>query len=74
MRKVPAATLENALSNYAISGTKPAISFVPFPDNVTAFSNSTDRAVRGLVAKIVSLIFQPTGFVLTRYVACDSGK
>ena len=54
VRKVPAQTLENALSNYAISGVKPSISFIPFPDNVTAFSNSTDRAMRGLVAKIVS--------------------
>jgi hypothetical protein len=54
MRKVPASTLENALSNYGISGVKPSIAFTPFPDNVTAFSNSTDRAVQGLVAKLVS--------------------
>jgi hypothetical protein len=55
MQKVPAVTLENALSNYAINGTKPAIAFTPFPDNKTSFGNFTDRAVRGLVAKIVSL-------------------
>jgi carboxylesterase type B len=54
VRNVSATTLENALSNYSINGTKPAISFTPFPDNKTAFSNTTDRAVRGLVAKIVS--------------------
>ena len=58
MRNVSATALENALSNYAISGAKPAIAFTPFPDNKTAFSNSTDRALKGLVAKIVSLFCQ----------------
>lgn len=56
MRNVSATVIENALSNYAISGQKPAIAFTPFPDNKTAFGNTTDRAVRGLVAKIVSLV------------------
>jgi len=56
VRNVSATALENALSYYTINGTKPAISFTPFPDNKTAFSNTTDRAVRGLVAKIVSVI------------------
>jgi carboxylesterase type B len=59
VRNVSATTLENALSNYSINGTKPAISFTPFPDNKTAFSNTTDRAVRGLVAKIVSDVLCP---------------
>jgi hypothetical protein len=54
VRKVPAAKLKNALSSYAISGAKPSISFIPFPDNKTAFSNLTDRAINGLVARIVS--------------------
>jgi hypothetical protein len=54
VQKVPAVTLENALSNYAISGAKPTIAFTPFPDNKTSFGNFTDRAVRGLVATIVS--------------------
>lgn len=54
MRNVSAISIENALSNYAISGQKPAIAFTPFPDNKTAFSNTTDRAIRGLVADIVS--------------------
>jgi hypothetical protein len=54
VRKVPASTLENALSHYAISGAKPSIGFTPFPDNITAFSNGSDRAARGLVAKLVS--------------------
>jgi hypothetical protein len=53
MRNVDAAMIENALSNYGISGQKPAIAFTPFPDNKTAFGNTTDRAVRGLVADIV---------------------
>lgn len=53
MRTVPAVTLENALSYYVISKATPPISFVPVGDNVTAFSNTTDRALRGLVAKIV---------------------
>lgn len=51
MRKVPAVTLENALSLY---NSTPALTFTPLYDNKTAFSNTTDRAVRGLVAKIVS--------------------
>lgn len=55
VRNVSATDLENALSYYGINGTKPAISFTPFPDNKTAFGNITDRAVRGLVAKIVCL-------------------
>ncbi|KAF8859456.1 carboxylesteras-like protein [Acephala macrosclerotiorum] len=67
MRGVDAATIENALSNYAISGQKPTISFIPFPDNKTAFGNITDRAVRGLVAKIPAIMGSNTnegaGFV-----------
>jgi carboxylesterase type B len=54
MRAVPAQTLENALSNYVISKATPSISFAPIADNRTVFSNNTDRAERGLVAKIVS--------------------
>ncbi|CZR66959.1 related to triacylglycerol lipase V precursor [Phialocephala subalpina] len=56
MRGVDAVTIENALSNYGIAGTKPSISFTPFPDNKTAFGNTTDRAVRGLVAKIPAIL------------------
>lgn len=60
MRGVNATVLENALSNYLISGVKPSISFTPFPDNKTSFSNPADRASRGLVANIVSAIFRFT--------------
>jgi hypothetical protein len=67
VQKVPAVTLENALSNYAISGAKPTIAFSPFPDNKTSFGNFTDRAVRGLVAKIVSLFVL---FMRTSWYGC----
>lgn len=60
MRGVNATVLENTLSNYLISGVKPSISFTPFPDNKTSFSNPSDRASRGLVAKIVSAIYLST--------------
>jgi hypothetical protein len=60
MRGVNATVLENTLSNYLISGVKPSISFTPFPDNKTSFSNPADRASRGLVAKMVSAIFLST--------------
>ncbi|KAL3427014.1 chlorogenic acid esterase precursor [Phlyctema vagabunda] len=67
VRNVSAVTLENALSNYGISGARPSISFSPFPDNVTVFSNTTDRALRGLVAKIPAILGSNTnegaGFV-----------
>ncbi|KAL2071549.1 hypothetical protein VTL71DRAFT_12784 [Oculimacula yallundae] len=67
VRNVSATTLENALSYYGINGTRPAISFIPFPDNKTAFGNITDRAIRGLVAKIPIIIGSNTnegaGFV-----------
>jgi carboxylesterase type B len=53
VREVSATSLENALSNYQISGVRPSIAFTPFPDNITIFSNTTDRALKGLVAKIV---------------------
>ena len=47
--------LENLLSLYQISARAPKIAFPPSIDNVTVFSNYTDRAARGLVAKIVSV-------------------
>ncbi|KAK4991545.1 hypothetical protein LTR50_001739 [Elasticomyces elasticus] len=56
MRTIPATTLENTLSNYIISKATPSISFVPVYDNKTAFSNTTDRALRGLLAKIPGML------------------
>lgn len=58
VRKVPASTLENTFSNYNIAGKGPSLSFTPIADNVTAFSNTTDRAARGLAAKIVSIALE----------------
>ncbi|KAF2764992.1 carboxylesterase [Teratosphaeria nubilosa] len=55
VRKVPAAAIENVLSLYQISGRSPSISFTDIPDNVTVFSNYTDRAAKGLVAKIPAI-------------------
>ncbi|PQE07358.1 chlorogenic acid esterase precursor protein [Rutstroemia sp. NJR-2017a WRK4] len=52
VRKVPAQTLENALSWYSSNGTKPAISFGPVQDEKIVFSNYTARALSGKVAKI----------------------
>ena len=53
MRNVSAATLEGFLEQYQEAGTTPAISFVPIADEKTIFSNYTDRALKGLQAKIV---------------------
>jgi carboxylesterase type B len=60
MRNVSATTLENTLSYYLGNLTLPTLQFVPFPDNKTAFSNSTDRALKGLVAKTVWLSTKST--------------
>ncbi|RAK80879.1 carboxylesterase [Aspergillus fijiensis CBS 313.89] len=64
VRRVPARTLETALSTY--SGT-PSISFKPSVDNVTVFANWTQRALEGKVAKIPMIIGSNTnegaGFV-----------
>ncbi|KAK4893513.1 hypothetical protein LTR27_008196 [Elasticomyces elasticus] len=49
---VTAAALENVLSLYQISARSPKITFGPTPDEVIVFANYTDRAAKGLVAKI----------------------
>jgi hypothetical protein len=54
VRKVPAQTLENALSYYSGNDTIPSISFKPVIDNKTAFSNWTERVLDGKIAKTVS--------------------
>lgn len=48
MQEVDAETLTQFVSNTS------SISFTPVADNITAFSNLTDRISRGLIAKIVS--------------------
>ncbi|KAI4718785.1 chlorogenic acid esterase precursor [Aureobasidium sp. EXF-10727] len=52
VRAVSATTLENTLSNYVISKRTPAISFTPTDDNITVFTNYTDRLVHGHLAQL----------------------
>jgi hypothetical protein len=54
VRKVPAQTLENALSYYSGNGTSPSMAFKPVVDNKVVFSNWTERLTNGKVAKTVS--------------------
>ncbi|OQN96764.1 hypothetical protein B0A48_17188 [Cryoendolithus antarcticus] len=67
VRKVDAVTLEKTLSNYINAGVGPKLSFTPVPDGITVFSNYSDRAAKGLVAKIPAIIGsnanEGTGFV-----------
>lgn len=58
MRKVPAQTLENALSYYSGNGTEPSVSFTPIVDDKTAFANYTQRILDKRIAKTVSIIFK----------------
>jgi carboxylesterase type B len=48
MQRVDASVLQEVYSNTS------SVSFTPVADNVTAFSNTTDRLARGLVTKVVS--------------------
>lgn len=48
MQKVDASKLQKVYSE------TPTISFTPVGDNITAFSNTTDRLARGLVTRVVS--------------------
>ncbi|KAK6432377.1 hypothetical protein LTR95_011455 [Oleoguttula sp. CCFEE 5521] len=52
VRGVDAVTLEKTLSSYINADVGPKLSFTPVPDGITVFSNYSDRAVKGLVAKI----------------------
>lgn len=55
VRNVDATTLEKALSNFVISKQTPTISFTPSDDNITVFTNYTDRLVNGHLAQIVCI-------------------
>ena len=55
MRNVDATTLEKALSDFVISKQTPTISFTPSDDNITVFTNYTDRLVNGHLAQIVCI-------------------
>lgn len=48
MQRVDASVLQEVYSNTS------SVSFTPVADNVTAFSNTTDRLARGLVTRVVS--------------------
>ncbi|KAJ5638169.1 chlorogenic acid esterase precursor [Penicillium lividum] len=67
VRKVPAQTLENALSYYSGNGTKPSVSFTPVVDNKTSFANFTQRVLDGKISKTPMIIGSNTnegaGFV-----------
>ncbi|KAG9959933.1 chlorogenic acid esterase precursor, partial [Aureobasidium melanogenum] len=52
VRGVDSTTLENALSNYVISKKTPTISFTPSDDNITVFTNYTDRIIHGHLARL----------------------
>jgi len=52
VRRVNASTLENALSNYVINKRTPTIAFTPTDDNITVFTNYTDRLIHGHLAQL----------------------
>jgi carboxylesterase type B len=54
MRQVPAQTLQNAMYQTSLNASLPQYNFIPLADNVTFFSDLTDRADKGLLADIVS--------------------
>lgn len=58
VRGVDSTSLENALSNYIINKKSPTISFTPSDDNITVFTNYTDRVVHGHLARLVSTTSQ----------------
>jgi hypothetical protein len=56
MKGVGATVLKGALSDYVNSKAKPSISFMPVADEKVVFANTTDRALKGLIAKVVSIL------------------
>lgn len=57
MRKVPFEKIEAFRAQYSKSKGTPALSFAPFYDNRTVFSNFKDRAEKVGIAKIVSIFW-----------------
>ena len=55
MRNVSATDIIDYLAEYQDSGTLPAISFVAIADNVTAFSNYTERLIAGNYSKVPAI-------------------
>lgn len=56
MREVPADKLRDTLSMYYNRGDIPDNAFVPIADGKVMFRNTTDRAMKGFVANIVSFV------------------
>ncbi|KAL2813067.1 Alpha/Beta hydrolase protein [Aspergillus cavernicola] len=56
VRKVPAQTLENALSYYSGNDTSPSLSFKPVVDEKTGFLNWTQRILDGKIARTPMII------------------
>jgi carboxylesterase type B len=54
MREVPADKLRDTLPTYYNRGDIPDNTFVPIADEKVVFRNTTDRAMKGFVANIVS--------------------
>jgi acetylcholinesterase len=55
MRNVSATDIIDYLAEYQESGTLPAISFATIPDNVTVFSNYTERLIAGNYSKVPAI-------------------
>lgn len=53
MKGVDFQRIEEFLKSYQDSGTIPSISFTPIADNVTVFSNYTERYLQGNFSKVV---------------------
>ena len=56
MRKVPVSKIETFLQQYQDNGTSLSVSFVPIAYNRTIFSNYTERALQGNLAKDPAII------------------
>lgn len=56
MREVPATTLQNAMYQTSLNASLEQYNFIPLADNVTFFNDLTDRANKGLLAEIPSII------------------
>lgn len=53
MKKVDFQVIETFLKSYQDAGTTPTITFTPIADNLTVFSNYTERYRRGNFSKVV---------------------
>ncbi|KAK2598765.1 hypothetical protein N8I77_012153 [Diaporthe amygdali] len=56
MRQVPADDIENFLLAYSVAGKTPSLSFSPVVDEKLVFSNWSERALTGSIAKIPAIL------------------